>query len=223
MRTSNALLLAALLTAAGFDQADAQTITSPYDFIEKKKDLGLFVGYLFADRGSLGLGPYEGPLAGAKFTLGLSGPMNLGAYVSYFPSERDVVDLVQGGTVLGKTSMNLLLITGQLKLQLTGPRTWNNLAPYFYLGLGVAFDVSSPPSCFDEPGQPNCRLPAQERFSFGTAFMGQVGFGTIWLPFERIGFRATVDDSIWELSSPGGLGDEWTNNIQVTFGAYYWF
>jgi len=237
MRTSKVLLLAMLLTAAGALQAKAQTITSAYAFVDKKKDIGPFVGYLFTDRGTVGLGPYSGPLAGVQFALRLSDPINLGAYVSYFPSERDVIDpsTERGGQVIGQTSMNMLQIAGQLRLHLTGSRTWHNLLPYFYFGLGVAFDVSSPPSCFDVPSQPNCQLLPRERFDFGTSFMGQVGLAMIWLPFERIGLRMTVDDTIWQLTTPDGYYDEgstinpippkkdWTNNIQVTLGAYYWF
>lgn len=237
MRTSKVLLLATLLTVAGAIQADAQSITSPYAFIEKKKDIGPFIGYLFTDRGRVGLGPHSGPLAGVQFAIRLSDPINLGAYVAYFPSERDVIDpsTERGGEVIGKTSMNMLLIAGQLRLHFTGSRTWHGLVPYFYGGAGAAFDVSSPPSCFDVPTQPNCRLLPRERFDFGVSFMGQVGFGMIWLPFRVIGFRLTIDDTIWRLTTPDGYYDEgstinpippkrdWTNNIQVALGAYYWF
>ena len=107
--------------------------------------------------------------------------------------------------------------------------------PYFYGGGGAAFDVSSPPSCFEVPTQPNCQLTPRERFDFGVSFMGQVGFGMIWLPFRVIGFRLTIDDTIWRLTTPDGYYDptstinpippkrDWTNNIQVAVGAYYWF
>jgi len=228
------VMLAGMASVSG---ADAQTIRSPYRFIDKKKDLGLFVGYVFTDRGQAGLGPYANPLAGAKFTLYLSGPINLGAYVAYFPSERDIIDpqAAPADRVLGKTGLNLLLLAAQLKLQLTGGRTWHRLAPYFYGGVGAAFDVTSETSCIDDPFQTNCRLPARDRFSFGTQFMGQFGFGTIWLPTKRIGLRLTIDDTIWRLTTPVGFYDEgtqmvplppakeWTNNIQLTIGAYYWF
>ncbi len=239
MRTSEVLLLATLLSVAGAAEADAQTITSPYAFIEKKKDIGPFIGYMFADRGRVGLGPQAGPLAGLQFSIGLSGPIYFGAYASYFPSERDVIDpsIEQGGSeVIGKTSINLLLLAGQLRLQLTGSRTWHNLVPFFYGGAGAAFDVSSTPSCdFSNRDDPTCNLDPPERFDFGVSFMGQIGLGVIWLPFRRIGFRLTFDDTIWRLTTPDGYYAEtstifpvppkqdWTNNLQLAVGAYYWF
>jgi hypothetical protein len=175
-------------------------------------------------------------LAGVQFAIRLSDPINLGAYVSYFPSERDVIDpsTETGARVIGKTSMNMLLIAGQLRLHFTGSRTWHNLVPYFYGGAGAAFDVSSSPNCFFDPAI-ECQLFPRERYDFGVKFMGQIGFGMLWLPFRKIGFRLTVDDTIWSLTTPDGYyddtatifpiprGSQWTNNIQVAVGAYYWF
>jgi hypothetical protein len=239
MQKRHALFLLTLLatpTLAG--QAEAQSIASPYRFVEKKKDVGIFIGYMFADQGSAGLGPAAGPIAGAEFNVRVSDPITIGFYGAYFPSERDVIDPQaddESERIVGTADMNLMLLAGRLKLQLTGSRTWHRLVPYVYGGLGLVFNVSGGPSCFAEPSQTNCQVPARERLDFGTSFLGQIGVGVIWLPRERLGLRVTFDDSIWKLNTPDGFYDEtstlfpvpprsdWTNNLQLTAGLYFWF
>ncbi len=227
-----------LATPALVTRAEAQSIASPYQFVDRKKDVGIFVGYMFADKGSAGLGPAAGLLAGAEFNIRVSDPIGIGFYGAYFPSERDVIDPQaddESERIVGTTDMNLFLLAGRLKLQLTGSRTWHRLVPYVYGGLGIVFDVSSNPSCFAEPSQANCQVPARERLDFGTGFLGQIGLGVIWLPSERLGLRVTFDDSIWKLSTPDGFYDDtstlfptpprsdWTNNLQLTAGLFFWF
>lgn len=236
-KTNIGILLAALLSLAGVSGAKAQTIESPYRFIDKKRDLGLFVSYMFTDRGTADLGPSSGPLAGGEFSLRLSNPINLGVYVAYFPSERDVIDPSTENTqqVIGTADLNLLLIAGRLKMYLTGSRTWHRLVPYFYGAAGIAFDVTSTTSCLVDANPATCKLTARERFDFGTSFLGQIGFALLWLPKQRLGLRITIDNTIWRLTTPDGFYDDgatvnpippkkdWTNNIQLALGAYYFF
>ncbi|MGD8698648.1 MAG: hypothetical protein PVJ43_05120 [Gemmatimonadales bacterium] len=240
MKNRQALFLLAILTSLPLPRpVDAQTITSPYDFVDKKKDLGLFVGYMFADGGNAGLGPKDGPLAGVAFNIRVSDPIAVSFIGAYFPAERDVVDPAAeeaNQRVVGTADLNLLLLTGHLNLQLTGSRTWHNITPYVYGGLGIAIETGGAPSCL--PGatlHPECLLLPRERFDFGTSFVGQIGIGAMWLPRQRLGLRFTLDDSIWKLNTPVGFYDEtstifpvpsatdWTNNFQLTAGLFFWF
>jgi hypothetical protein len=237
MRKLLPAILIVAWAAAGADRAAAQRITSPYRFIEKKKDLGLFVGYLFTDRGPANLGPKSGPLAGAQLTLRLSNPINLGFYAAYFPSERDIMDPAteEGLKSIGTTALDLVLLVGRLQLYLTGSRSWHNLIPFVYGGLGAAFDVSDNPSCLLDLRPLPCKVGPRDRFEFGTSFMGQMGLGAIWVPRQKLGIRITIDNTIWRLSTPDGFFDagrnidpvpppkDWTNNLQLAFGLYYWF
>jgi hypothetical protein len=232
-----ALLVAALAALAAPRGAEAQRITSPYRFIEKKKDLGVFVGYMSTDRGTANLGPKSGPLAGVQLTLRLSGPINIGFYGAYFASERDIMDpsTDEGLQAIGSTDLNLVLLAGRLQLHLTGARTWNNMVPFVYGAVGAAFDVTNDPSCLLDLRPLPCQVGPRERFDFGTSIMGQLGLGTFWLPRQKLGLRLTLDDTIWQLPTPDGFLDpganvdpvpppkEWTNNLQVTVGLYYWF
>lgn len=239
LKLKSVLLMSALLAPGLPVLASAQTISSPYRFVEKKKDLGLFAGYMFAQSGQANIGPKPGALVGAHFSIRISDPIQIGTYLAYFPTQREVMDpsTDNGLERIGAEDFNMLLLTGQLQLFLTGTRKWHNLIPYVLGGVGAAFDVTGLPSCFStDPNRPaDCRLQSRERFEFGTSFMGQIGLGLIWLPRQRIGLRFTADDSIWRLSTPDGYYDEtstvrpippakqWTNNIQLTLGVYYWF
>ncbi len=230
-------MLIVACTAAGADRAWAQRITSPYRFLEKKKDIGLFAGYLLTDQGAANLGPKSGPLVGGQVTLRVSNPINIGFYAAYFPTEREVMDpsTPDGLKSIGTTDLDLLLIAGRLQLYLTGSRTWHNLIPFVYGGLGAAIDATNDPSCLLDLRPLPCRVAFEDRFDFGTSFMGQMGLGTIWVPRQKLGLRLTVENTIWKLSTPDGFFDpdaniqplppstDWTNNLQVALGLYYWF
>lgn len=223
---------------AGAKAASAQQISSPYRFIEHKQNLGPIVSYLFTDRGTANMGPKSGIAYGLHYSIQLSGPIQLSAYGAYFATERDVIDPKaedEGSRVKGVENVNLLLVAGRLQLNLTGARTWNRLAPFVIAGLGVAFDLTGDIGCAITTERPQCEVPPTDRFTFGSAFMGQLGVGTIWLPRQRIGIRLTAVNTIWRLAAPLGFLDpdvtldprppdtDWTNNIHVTFGLSYWF
>jgi hypothetical protein len=239
-KTRTAFLLAVLAVLLAPRWTNGQQVSSPYSFLDKKKDLGLFVGYVFADPGTAGLGSKDGPMAGAQFTLRVSDPLNIGVFVSYFPSTRDVIDPraeSEDERIIGKSDLDLLQLAGRLQLHLTGSRKWNNFVPILYGGVGIIFDVSPSYSCLATviDRDPNCSLLPRDRFSFGTSLLGQIGIAVSWIPRQRLGLRFTADDSIWRLESPDGFYDEtstldpvppfkdWTNNIQFTLGLYFWF
>ena len=79
MRLSLALLFVAPLTAALVlpTVSSAQTIPSPFTYVERKQEFGLFGGYLDAQTGRFGFGPSGGLLSGARYGLELSGPLAL--------------------------------------------------------------------------------------------------------------------------------------------------
>ncbi len=233
------MFLLAILTSLALPRpAEAQHITSPYEFVEKKKDLGVFVGYLFTDRGTARLGPKAGPLAGIAFHIRVSDPIAITLQGAYFPGERDVIDPAAeeaNQRIIGTTDLNLLVLNGRLNLQLTGSRTWHNITPYVYGGLGIAIETGGSPNCLTGSTHPDCQLVPRERFDFGTSFVGQIGLGAIWLPGRRLGLRLTFDDSIWKLNTPAGFYDQtstifpvpsssdWTNNLQLTAGLFFFF
>ncbi|HSG82808.1 MAG TPA: hypothetical protein VLC48_11180 [Gemmatimonadota bacterium] len=231
------LALGAALLATPVGLA-AQTIKSPYRFIDTKQDVGPYIAYIFADGGSVDLGANSGPVFGLQFAIRVSDPIQISANAAYFPTTRDVQDPSTGGPstiTVGTEDFNLLLLSGRLQFNLTGARTWNRLAPYLIGGLGIAIDVTGDINCLTEPERATCQISPAERFDFGTSFMGQIGIGTAIIVSDRIGARVTFEDNIWKLSTPEGWffsgnnldpfpsDTDWTNNLQLTLVLSYWF
>ncbi len=238
MRTNRLLIATAAVAAAiGPSASGAQEISSPYQFIEREQDLGLYVGYVKTDRGRVNLGPKSAPFYGIQWAMTLNGPMQLSAYGVYLASAIDVIDpAAEGGpAVIGEADLDLFLLGGRLQMNLTGQRTWHNLVPYVFGGIGIILDMTSSPSCLINRQLPVCDLRIDQRFEFGNKFMGQVGLGAIWIMSERIGTRITVADWIWRYGPPVGWLDpdldlvvvpsdgKWTNNIQVSVRLSFWF
>lgn len=233
-----ATLLAVLAVGASVPAVlTAQTVPSPYEFIERSQDLGGYAAWLLTDRGSADLGPKSGPTYGLHYGIRLSDPLGFGAVAGFMRAERDVIDpSAEGGpATLGTSEFTLVMLAGRLQLNLTGARTWHDLQPYVLIGLGVAFDATGSPTCGLTSTELQCTLDPDERFGFNTSVMGQAGIGTAWLPSQRFGLRLTLHDNIWRIEAPPGFLDpeleletfppekEWLNNIQLTAALSYWF
>jgi hypothetical protein len=232
------LMLAGALIGASVEAA-AQQISSPYEFIEKKRDIGPIGGYIFTDRGAANVGPGGGPFFGLQATFSVSDPLKLGAFVAYFPSERDVIDPTpeEGDepVTVGPRDFNLLMIAGRVHLALTGMRTWHRLAPFLTGGIGIALDVSGAPSCTLLSTDPDCQVLPTERVDFGSSLLGHIGLGTVWLPTQRIGVRLELLNAIWRIKTPDGFRvpevvldpipseTDWTNNLQLSAVLSFWF
>lgn len=219
-------------------EASGQQVSSPYRFVDRKQDIGAVVAYQFTDRGSARLGPESGPLYGIQYNLRLSEPLSLGAFGAYFPSQREVIDPTAGSdpVSVGQEEQDLLLVAGRLNLNLTGARTWNDIIPHAFGGIGMAIDLTGTPTCIiNVSTNPDCQVSSRDRYNFGSSFMLQFGVGAAWLPSERLGLRVTLNDNIWRLETPPGFFDEeipldprppdkdWTNNLQLAVSLSFWF
>ena len=227
--TRAATAIAALITSLHAVPAAAQTIDSPYRFVERSQALGVWGGWASPGRGSLNLGPEAGPVFGVRYTLRVTGAINVEGDASYLASRRIVYDTVPADTALrraGEADMNVLAASANLRFDITGPRTWNRLQPFVVLGAGLAFDLAG-----DSPAESS--LAEDIRFDFGTRFTGTVGGGVEAHLFERISVRADARAILWKLNTPrpflfGEPGtyrpaDEWTQNAYLSAGLSYRF
>lgn len=220
----------------------AQRVPSPYRFIEPKQDLGLSFSYIWADPGRAGIGPKAGPAIGVRYTRRVSRPLSLTPQAVLFRTERDVRDPSleegqeddgNGSLLLGTENLDILLVTGRVNLNLTGTRTWHSLAPYLLGGIGIALELSGATGC--PSTAPDCQIKERERFDFGTAFVLQLGFGTVWIPRQRLSLRIEGLNNVWRIETPPGYYDpaitrspippssDWTNNWEIGLTLSYWF
>ena len=214
------LLLLAAVPAA------AQRVTSPYRFLEHPQHAGAFVGYLSSEEGVLRAGPQPAPTFGVHWGYAISGPIKLTAEVALTPTKRTVRDtaFVEADSTfraVGEADITLLSLLGNVRLDLTGQRTWYGLQPFLIGGAGAVIDVAGTSELEEE-------TPANQLFNFGTSFAGQLGAGVEWYPSSRVSLRADARSLLWKLSVPEGFrltgggrrlaGSEWEMNMLVALG-----
>lgn len=221
-------LVGACLLAAAPSTSTAQTITSPYRHIETAQSVSPFAGYLATQRGELGLGLASGPTFGLRYAGRFAAPVAGIVRATVTPSERTVYtrpdpnDLTSPLSPLGDASATILSIEAGIRLLLTGPRTWNSLAPFIEATGGL---ISVAGSRMAEETE----LPASQIVDFGPAFAGGVAVGTDWFLTDRISTNLSVQGLLWRLSIPEGLSStgseeaEWTRNAGITIGGAFHF
>lgn len=219
-----ALLALLIVPAVAPQPLLGQDISSPYQFMEKKQEAGLFVGYDSKSTGRFGFGPESGTLAGARYGIQLGGPFALEAVAAYHSSTRDIVDpsREEGNMVIGETDAGLLSLDVRLRFSLTGDRTWRGLHPYVFFGAGVAYDLVG------RTEDDGLLLP-EDQFNFGTKFIAPLGAGVRWFLSDRFLLRTDFTLRLYQLKTPPGFADpdrdltgvgekEWANGSGVSIG-----
>lgn len=232
MNPSKALLSIVLLGVfafTGVGKARGQEIPSPYRYIETAQEAGVFGGIVSPDAGQFDLGPKEGPAAGVRYAIELSGPFSLEGVGRTLMSERDVRDprRAEGNQVVGTADVLLTSVDARLKFSLNGRRTWHGLGPYVLAGAGLAFDLADTPAA-------DTVLLAEDRFDFGTSFVGLMGVGVRWIPRDNFVIRTDAAFDLWQLDTPSGYleaerglfedpppENQWVSALALTLGAAF--
>ena len=207
--------------------ATAQTITSPYRFIEERNSVSLFAGTIQTDRGRLDMGPEPAALFGIRYDLRLTGPLSGEASVGYAPTTRTVfLPPAEGsegpGVAGGENDVGLLVAEAGLRFHLTGSRAWRGLAPFVVLTGGAVFDMAA-------SGEVDESLAPENRFDLGPGFAAAVGLGTDFFLTERFSIRVDARDHIWRLEYPERFvqddtaDKEWRHNFALTAGGAFHF
>jgi len=200
----------------------AQSIPSPYRYIETKQEVGLILGRASVNTGRFGYGPSGGTIVGLRWGINLSGPMGLEVVGTGIKGSRDVIDPshAEGNRVVGKADVLLGTLDGRLRFSLTGDRTWHDLAPFIVAGGGLVFDLSGNQSA-------DSVLDASDQFTVSNSFFGTMGGGVRWMLSERLEVRGDGVFSLWKLKTPPGFSDptlgfvsvaksEWANGAHFT-------
>jgi hypothetical protein len=206
-------------------QASAQSIPSPYRYIEAKVESGPFVGYVSANTGRFGYGPGGGLLLGGRWGIELSGPISFETTVGVNPGSRDVMDPRRelGDQKVGEADVLMSTIDGRLKFSFVGRRTWHGVNPFLVFGGGVAFDLASDDAADDI-------LEAEDRFDFGTSFYGTAGTGVRWWLSDRFTLRGDALFQLWQIDTPPGFAapergftgveeSEWVRGFRLSLAA----
>jgi len=222
LRSSSVVLLLAVAPAT----LRAQTIPSPYRFIETKQEIGLFSGYGTQGTGRFGYGPGHGLLFGGRYALRLHGPLALELSTSFFSGNRDVIDpsRLTGDRKVGEAGFLIGTVDLGLRFSFVGDRTWHGLNPFIDFGIGYAGDLAGESST-------DALLLEGDRYSFGGSFHGLAGGGTRYFITDRFGLRADATFSFWKLHTPPGFAEpergytnvarsEWVGGAHLTLTAF---
>jgi hypothetical protein len=235
-RSISVALATAFLVLA--QPGSAQTITSPYDFVERGMGAYLYGTYVFTDRGTIDIGPASGPAYGAGFGARVSGPFVVDSRVALFPTQRTVYTLGEaspeeiqedpraGLVPVGEADMTLLLLDASLRFDITGPRTWYNLQPYALLGGGAVFRLAA-----DHAAEEDLPTTPDVRVRFRNGLTGHFGGGVEWHMTDRVTVRFDARNLLWRLHVPTGfitadrvISDrEWVQTGHLSIGAGFRF
>jgi opacity protein-like surface antigen len=233
MRFSRTVLLLALSLAAGARAVAAQTIPSPYRYVDETQATGLFAGYLFtdpdlgtSDSTSLPLGVQSGPLFGVRYQVRASGPLSIEGRIGVSPTDRRLfgTELNADSTFTEPVDLEttvpatLLMADVGITFHLTGPRTWNGLAPFAGLTGGLVGDVQGHQAEEDD-------IPDEALFRFGPSFAVGAGLGTDWFPTSNASIRVEAQGRLWRTSTPSGFlatrsdeRSEWNPAVSIIVG-----
>ena len=156
---------------------------SPYRDIRQGAAVRLFVGQFSGSRGSVPVGPSDGPTGGIRLTYGVAGTVALTAGVAYAQTDAfyfDPNDSVPQKR--GPINNDLVLADAGLQASITGGKTWHGLQPYVGATMGLVFGSAF---ASDTSG-----------FVFGTKFSYGPEAGLRWYPTRRfsveLGWRLVI-------------------------------
>jgi len=213
---------AVLLTAPPADCLSAQVgydpSHSPFHDVRRGAGLRFATGYLGGDRGTVPVGPSEGPTFGLRFETSLGPVASFTAGFSYGRTTRFIVFPYDsaGKRTKGPFDANVVLADLGLQLSLTGAKTVHGLLPYVGGSLGLAFGSAQPA---DTSG-----------YRFGTKLTVAPGAGLRWYPSRRFSVQADARALLWKLNYPityKDLAADGTRVLPVTapesdWTTHYW-
>jgi opacity protein-like surface antigen len=220
-RTITGTLIVALASSAGA-QVGYPPDKSPYQDRDYNRDWTFFAGHFDAQTDPVGVAPREGPMAGAKWQMHMTGPIYFGARLAGGSIERTVIDPSKRieERVVGTDQVPMAFLDAALEMSLTGHKTWHGIAPYFNGGFGVVADLRGDT---DVGG-----------YRFGIPFSMTFGAGLSWAIARNWSLRFDWSNYIYRVGYPnsyylkttedppvlpqGAARSYWTRNPSLTVG-----
>lgn len=180
----------------------AQSVPSPFEYLEARQEIGPLFGVMSAGEGRFDFGPSGGALYGARYAIELSGPLALEARTGIVDGERKVVDpsRLPADRIIGEVDSRILLVDAGFRFTFTGRRSWHGLAPFLSADAGIAIDL------LDTSSLDQTLLPP-DVFDFGNSFFGTLGLGTRWFVTDAVAARLDGTFSLWKIDTPPGFSD----------------
>ena len=189
------------LIAVARSSTAAQTIPSPYTFIEHSQTWAVFGGKSDANPGQLGLGAQDANTYGGRYAVAFGGAISLDIDGTMFFATRDVLDVSRpvDDRSLGNTDFNLVLFDVKLRINLTGQRAWHGLQPFIAFGGGLAI-----PTLTSRVLELDSDMPGDEWYEFGKRFTGTLAGGVNFHIYDKISLRVDGVMNLWKITTPLG-------------------
>ncbi|HKK93707.1 MAG TPA: outer membrane beta-barrel protein [Longimicrobiales bacterium] len=204
MRRPLLLVLLSTLIGTGFAvPASAQEISSPYRFVETRREIALYSGWMSAAEGRFGYGPQAGPTFGMRLGVSLAGPLELEADLGWSSLERDVIDPTgeDGPSPVSEADVGQYHALIRMQGSIVGRRTWNGLQPVVWAGLGLRGD-------FRGTQTGDLAIAEQYRYDTGTKFAATFGGMIRFIVADRWSARLEAGALLYRLDTPGGYSEE---------------
>jgi len=190
-----ALVLVSLLplSSPAVAQVGHDPAHSPYRPILHRMSVSAIGSYIWGSGGKVGVGPSDGPGAGVRFEMELTGPTDAFATVSWSNLQRMVPDpkAPADSQLSGPVDQGVLFVETGLVILLAGDKTWNHLAPYLGGNIGLAWGSDIPQ---DSSG-----------YTFSTKFVSGPLIGVRFYLSNAICLRAEGRLRFWKLSYPSSF------------------
>lgn len=187
-----ALILGVLIATAS--SAGAQVghapDKSPYKDRDYNRDWTLFGGTFNAERDPVGVAPTDGPMAGIRWQMHLTGPLYFGVRLAGASVDRTIIDpsKVIAERVVGTEKVPMVFADAGLEMSLTGHKTWHGIAPFLNGGVGFVGDLRGA----NDVGS----------YRFGIPFTMTVGTGLSWTPARNWSVRVDWSHYIYRIGYP---------------------
>jgi hypothetical protein len=182
-------LLAVSASSAGA-QVGYPPDRSPYRDRDYNRDWTFFGGQFTAERDPVGVAPTDGPMAGVRWQMHMTGPIYFGVRLAGAPVDRTIIDPAKrlDERVVGTEKVPMMFADAALEMSLTGHKTWHGVAPFVNGGFGFVGDLRGA----NDVGS----------YRFGIPFTLTFGAGLSWAVARNWSLRMDWSNYIYRISYP---------------------
>lgn len=167
-------LMAAFAPSVATAQVGHDPEHSPYRDLRASHQITFSGGYVASGGGEAGAGPKQGPLTGLRYSLSLSGSLEMRVGAHGGSLDRALFDTA------GTVRQSVMIADAGFTLRITGPKTWHGWMPYIGGSMGIAAGSTvSQDSTFGKPFQFGPHLGVR-RYSAGRVSLWIEAWDPIW-------------------------------------------
>ncbi|HEX6317004.1 MAG TPA: hypothetical protein VFZ73_19160 [Gemmatimonadaceae bacterium] len=184
------LLVCFLVAPAASAQVGYPPDRSPYRDRDYNREWTWFAGHFSAQSDPVGVAPTEGPMAGLRWQMYMTGPIYFGLRLAGGSIERRVIDPSKriAEREVGTEKVPMAIADMQFEMSLTGHKTWRGFAPFLNGGLGLAADLRGA----NDVGS----------YRFGIPFTLSLGTGLSWTPGGNWAVRLDWSHYVYRIQYP---------------------